>query len=135
MLFRSIDAAFLTAGHPTAAVQDISATKAISVVPVDAALAAKLMSQYPFYTRTVIPAGTYRGVDANTDTVAVKAMLAVSDKLEAATVEKMLESLFANNDRLSAAHKMGALVVLKTARDGMSLPLHPGADKYYGKAK
>ncbi len=128
----NIDAAFLTAGHPTAAVQDISATKAIAVVSIDDALAAKLMSQYPFYTKTVIPAGTYRGVDVPTSTVAVQAMLAVSDKLDADVVQKMLKSLFESNDRLSAAHRAGAMVTKDTARDGMSLPLHQGAEKYYG---
>lgn len=128
----NIDAAFVTAGHPTAAVQDISATKAIAVVSIDDALATKLMGQYPFYTKTVIPAGTYRGVDANVSTVAVKAMLAVSEKLESDVVQKMLKSLFENNDRLSAAHRMGAMVTKDTARDGMSLPLHPGAEKFYG---
>lgn len=128
----NIDAAFVTAGHPTAAVQDISATKAIAVVSIGDDLANKLMSQYPFYTKTVIPAGTYRGVDANVSTVAVKAMLAVSDKLESDVVQKMLKSLFENNDRLSAAHRMGAMVTKATARDGMSLPLHQGAEKFYG---
>lgn len=128
----NIDAAFLTAGHPTAAVQDISATKAIAVVSIDDALAAKLMSQYPFYTKTVIPAGTYRGVDVPTSTVAVQAMLAVSDKLDADVVQKMLKSLFESNDRLSAAHRAGAMVTKDTARDGMSLPLHQGAEKFYG---
>lgn len=128
----NVDAAFVTAGHPTAAVQDISATKAIAVVSIGDDLANKLMSQYPFYTKTVIPAGTYRGVDANVSTVAVKAMLAVSDKLESDVVQKMLKSLFENNDRLSAAHRMGAMVTKDTARDGMSLPLHPGAEKFYG---
>jgi TRAP transporter TAXI family solute receptor len=128
----NIDAAFVTAGHPTAAVQDISATKAITVISIGDDLANKLISQYPFYTKTVIPAGTYRGVDANVSTVAVKAMLAVSDKLDADVVQKMLKSLFENNDRLSAAHRMGAMVTKDTARDGMSLPLHPGAEKFYG---
>lgn len=128
----NVDAAFVTAGHPTAAVQDISATKAIAVISIGDDLANRLMSQYPFYTKTVIPAGTYRGVDANVSTVAVKAMLAVSDKLESDVVQKMLKSLFENNDRLSAAHRMGAMVTKDTARDGMSLPLHPGAEKFYG---
>lgn len=128
----NIDAAFVTAGHPTAAVQDISATKAIAVISIGDDLANRLMSQYPFYTKTVIPAGTYRGVDANVSTVAVKAMLAVSDKLDADVVQKMLKSLFESNDRLSAAHRMGAMVTKATARDGMSLPLHPGAEKFYG---
>lgn len=131
----NIDAAFLTAGHPTAAVQDIAATKDIRVVPVDEAMAAKLISQFPFYTRTTIPAGTYKGVDADTPTVAVKAMLAVSTKLEAPTIEKMLETLFANGDRLTAAHKAGAMVTVASGQDGMSLPLHPGAEKYFAKAR
>jgi len=103
-------------------------------VPVDDALAAKLIGLYPYYTKTVVPAGTYKGVDADVPTVAVKAMLACSSKLDAATVEKMLQMLFANGDRLIAAHKAGANITLATARDGMSLDLHPGAEKYYGKA-
>ena len=133
----NIDAAFLTAGHPTAAVQDIAASKAISVVPIDANVAAKLQSTYPFYTKTTIPAGTYKGVDADVQTVAVKAMLAVSSKLDAATVEKMLQTMFAKegSDRLTAAHaKAGAMITLATAKDGMSLPLQAGAEKFYGKA-
>lgn len=133
----NIDAAFLTAGHPTAAVQDISASKAINVVAIDDAIITKLMSTYPFYTKTVVPAGTYKGVDKDSQTVAVQAMIAVSDKLDDATVEKMLQTLYSPSgaDRLTAAHaKAGAMITLKNAREGMSLPLHAGADKYYGKA-
>jgi len=133
----NVDAAFLTAGHPTAAVQDISASKPINVVAIDDAIAAKLQATYPFYTKTLIPAGTYKGVDKDTQTVAVQAMLAVSAKLDAATVEKMLQTMFAKtgNERLTAAHaKAGALISLSTAQAGMSLPLHAGAEKFYGKA-
>jgi len=133
----NIDAAFLTAGHPTAAVQDIAATKDIKVVSIDDAIVAKLQSTYPFYTKTTIPAGTYKGVDSSIQTVAVQAMLAVSAKLDDSVVEKMLQTMFATtgSDRLIAAHaKAGAMITLKSARDGMSLPLHAGAEKYYGKA-
>jgi uncharacterized protein len=131
----NIDAAFLTAGHPTAAVQDISASRNIRMLQIDEATISKLLTLYPFYSRTTVPAGTYRGVDQATQTVSVQAMLAVSSRLEATAVEKMLQSLFANNERLSAAHRAGAMVTLETARDGMSLPLHEGAEKFYGKAK
>ena len=133
----NIDAAFLTAGHPTAAVQDIASSKAINVVAIDDAVAAKLQSTYPFYTKTTIPAGTYKGVDKDSQTVAVQAMLAVSSKLDPASVEMMLQTMFAKagGERLTAAHaKAGAMIGLKTAKDGMSLPLHQGAEKYYGKA-
>lgn len=132
----NIDAAFLTAGHPTAAVQDISATKDINVVKIDDAIVAKLQSTYPFYTKTTIPAGTYKGVDTDTQTVAVQAMLAVSSKLDAAVVEKMLQTMYAaaGSERLTAAHaKAGAMITLQNAQAGMSLPLHAGAEKFYGK--
>jgi len=132
----NIDAAFLTAGHPTAAVQDISATKDINVVKIDDAIVAKLQSTYPFYTKTTIPAGTYKGVDTDTQTVAVQAMLAVSAKLDAAVVEKMLQTMYAaaGSERLTAAHaKAGAMITLQNAQAGMSLPLHAGAEKFYGK--
>lgn len=127
----NVDAAFVTAGHPTAAVQDISATKNIRIVAVDDALATKLIAQYPFYAKTTIPAGTYRGVDAEVKTVAVMAMLAVSVNLSPGLVEQMLQSLFANNARLSSAHRAGAMVTKASALDGMSLKLHPGAEKFY----
>jgi len=133
----NIDAAFLTAGHPTAAVQDIAASKAIAMVAIDATIAAKLQSTYPFYTKTTIPAGTYKGVDTDTETVAVMSMLAVSSKLDASSVEKMLQTMFAKegSDRLTAAHaKAGAMITLANAKNGMSLPLHAGAEKFYGKA-
>jgi TRAP transporter TAXI family solute receptor len=130
----NIDAAFQTAGHPTAAIQDIAANKAIRIIPIDATIFAKLQAKYPFYTKSVIEAGTYKGVDKDTQTVAVKAMLAVSAKLDTATVEKMLQTMFANGDMLTAAHAKGAMITLKSARDGMSIALHAGAEKYYGKA-
>lgn len=131
----NIDAAFVTAGYPTAAVQDVASTKNIRLVRVDSAIANKLIAQYPFYTRTTVPGGTYRGVDAAVETVAVKAMLVVSNKLSANLVEQMAKALFANNDRLTAAHRMGAQITVKGALEGMSLPLHPGADKFYKTAK
>lgn len=132
----NIDAAFQTAGHPTAAIQDIAANKAIRIIPIDGAVFAKLQATYPFYTKTTIAAGTYKGVDKDIQTVAVKAMLAVSAKLDSATIEKMLQTMYANGDLLTAAHaKAGAQITLATARDGMSIALHPGAEKYFGKAK
>lgn len=53
----NVDAAFLTAGYPTASVQDISSQNKIRLLPVDADKADALIAKYPFYTKTVIPAG------------------------------------------------------------------------------
>ncbi len=131
----NIDAAFNTAGAPTAAIQDLAASKKIVLVPVDGAVADALMKKWAFYTPTVIPANTYAGVGTDVMTVSVKSMLAVSDKLDDKVVYEMLKTMFANGERLAASHKKGADIKLATATDGMSIPLHPGAEKFYKENK
>jgi TRAP transporter TAXI family solute receptor len=104
-------------------------------VPVDKEVLAKLMAKWSFYAPTVVPANTYNGITTDTPTVAVKAMLAVSAKLDANLVYEMLKTMFANGPRLVAAHAQGANIKLATALEGMSLPLHPGADKFFKENK
>ncbi|MHB8935815.1 TAXI family TRAP transporter solute-binding subunit [Rectinema subterraneum] len=127
----NIDAAFNTAGVPTAAIQDLSVSKKMILVPIDKEVAAKLMQKYPFYAVQVIPANTYQGQSQAVTTVAVKSMLAVSSKMPADLVYELLQTMFSNTDRLIAAHAQGKNVKLETALEGMSIPLHPGAEKFY----
>ncbi len=134
----NVDAAFVVAGHPTAAVQDVAASKTISVVNIDDAVVSKLQANYPFYTKRTVEAGSYKGVDKNVNTVAVQAMIAVSSKMDAGTVEMMLQTLYSKtgSERLTAAHaKAGAMITLQNAQVGMGIPMHPGAEKFYGKHK
>jgi len=127
----NIDAAFNTAGIPTAAIQDLSVSKKMVLVPIDGNVAAKLMAKYPFYALQVVPAGTYQGQTKDVTTVAVKSMLAVSSKLSEDLVYRLLETMYDNTDRLIAAHSQGKNIKLETALEGMSIPLHLGAEKYF----
>jgi TRAP transporter TAXI family solute receptor len=131
----NIDAAINTAGYPTAAIQDLAASKKIVMVAIDKEIAAKLMKKWAFYTPQVIPANTYQGVSSDVMTVSVKSMLAVSSKLPTDQVYELLKTMFDNGDRLVASHKQGANIKTENALKGMSLPLHPGAEKFYKEAK
>ncbi|MEN6476732.1 MAG: TAXI family TRAP transporter solute-binding subunit [Rectinema sp.] len=127
----NIDAAFNTAGMPTAAIQDLAVSKKISIIPIDGTVAKNLIAKYPFYTATKVPAGTYMGQSAEAGTVSVKALLAVSAKMDADLVYQLLKAMFANTERLAASHKRGGDIKLATATDGISIPLHAGAEKFY----
>lgn len=127
----NIDAAFNTAGAPTAAIQDLSASKKIVLVPIDGAIAAALMKQWSFYTPEKIPANTYQGVTSDVLTVSVKSMLAARAGMDPQLVYNLLKAMYANGDRLAASHKKGADIKLATGLDGMSIPLHPGAEKFF----
>ena len=131
----NIDAAFTTGGYPIAAIQDLAISKKTVLVPVDKALLDKLMAKWSFYAPTTVPANTYNGITVATPSVAVKSMLAVSAKLDPALVYEMLKTMFANGPRLVAAHSQGANIKLSTALEGMSLPLHAGAEKFYKENK
>lgn len=127
----NVDAAFLTAGYPTAAVQDISSQNKIRLLPVEAAQADALIAKYPFYTKTTIPKGTYAGFDEDVPTVSVMAMLVAGSSVDDDMGYSIAKALFTNLDRLSAAHSVGKLISKENAQKGMSLPMNAGAEKYF----
>ena len=85
----NIDVAFVTAGAPTAAIQDIAAQHKVALVSIPADKAEALIKKYPFYAKQVIKGKTYPTVEGDVATVAVKAMLVTSSKVDADLVYKM----------------------------------------------
>lgn len=129
----NVDAAFITAGHPTAAIQDIATQNDVVLVPVDADKADALIKKYPFYTKLVIKAGTYPKQDADVTAVAVKCMLAVTDKMDENTAYAIAKALYGNLDRMKSAHSAANAISKDTAKDGMSIKLNPGAEKFFNE--
>ena len=129
----NVDAAFVTAGHPTAAIQDIATQHEVALVPVDADKADALIKQYPFYTKVTIKSGTYAKQDADVSAVAVKCMLAVTDKMGADTAYAIVKALYGNVDRMKAAHSAANAINKASGKDGMSIKLNPGAEKFFNE--
>ena len=127
----NVDAAFLTAGYPTASVQDICSQNKIRLLAVDSDKADALIAKYPFYTKTTIPAGTYAGFDQDVQTVSVMAMLVATDKVDDKLGYDIAKALFSNLDRLQAAHSVGKLITKEGALKGMSLPMNAGAEQVF----
>ncbi len=131
---KQVDAAFLTAGIPTAAIQDLSAQHTVNVVAIDGAVAEQLLKDYKFFTEFVIPADTYKGQTEDVKTLTVKSMLAVSSNLDEDLAYELTKQIYENHDRVVAAHNVGKYIVAETANDGMSVELHSGAAKYFKEA-
>jgi len=127
-----IDAAVIVSGAPTPAVNEIATTTPVKVLPISDQILNALHSQgYIFYVRQVLEASTYNGMTSDTPTVAVKAMLAVSEDLPDEIVYEMTKILFDHVEELHAVHEKAKHISLETAMDGMSIPVHPGAKKFY----
>lgn len=128
-----IDAAFIVAGAPTPAIQELTTSSSAYLVPIDGDVAAKLMETSPYYTTYKIPAETYKGQTADVTTVTVKATLIVSTSASEEDVYNITKAIFDNKDTITAAHAKGAELSLENATQGMTAPFHAGAAKYFAE--
>ncbi|KKE79237.1 TAXI family TRAP transporter solute-binding subunit [Oceanobacillus caeni] len=127
----NIDAAFITAGTPTGAVEGLGATTDVSIVPIAQEKIDELVEKYPYYAADTITEGTY-GLEEDVNTVAVLAMLAVTDSLSEDVVYDITKALYENVDQIS--HSKGEFIKKESALDGIDVDLHPGAEKYFKEA-
>jgi len=127
-----VDAVFLTAGIPTSAVVELATTTPVDLVTIPDEVLNKLHEQgYKFYVKVIVPKDTYNGMTSDVPTLAVKAMLACDANLPENVVYTITKIMFEHLDELKQAHQRAAAISLDKALDGMSIPLHPGAEKYY----
>src|SRR5690625_1051137 len=84
----NIGAAFITAGTPTGAVEELKASADVNIVPVEEDKAEALIEEYPYYAMDEVPEGTY-GLEEDVETVAVLAMIVVTEDLSEDSVYEM----------------------------------------------
>ena len=128
-----IDAAFIVAGAPTAAITELCTTNNAYLVPIDGEIADKLFAASPFYTAYTIPAGTYTGQDTDVVTATVKATLIVSASAAEKDVYDLTKAIFENTAAIAAENGKGAELSIENATSGMTAPFHAGAAKYFAE--
>lgn len=131
---KHIDAFFVTSGIPNASIQDIAAMNPVSLVSLSDAAITSLIEKYPFFVEYIIPANTYNGQTSEVKTVAVLATLATNAEASEDVIYDITKALFENQPELATAHAKGGELKLEQAVDGISIPLHPGAEKYFKEA-
>jgi uncharacterized protein len=124
----TIDAAFVTAGTPTGAVESLSATEEVVIVPIAEDKIVALIEKYPYYVKDEVPSGTYGLTNAVT-TVAVQAMLVARTDLSEEVVYDITKAIFENLDQVT--HAKGKLIKVENALNGVGIDVHPGAQKYF----
>lgn len=127
-----IDAAFIVAGAPTPAITELCMTNAkTKIVPIDGDIAEKLMKDNTFYSVYKIPANSYKNQDKEITTVTVKATLIVDANATEDDVYKITKAIFDNMADISKEHAKGAELSLENATEGLTVPFHAGAAKYF----
>lgn len=127
----NLDASLITAGLPTSSVTDLANGHDIRIVPLAGPAIAKLQETQPYYANSVIPADSYKGVDTDVETLAVRAIWAAHEDVPEDLVYAVTKALYENTETLGQVHPMGKQISLDKALESVSIPVHPGAEEYY----
>lgn len=127
---RQLDGFVFTIGTPNPAIQDITTTQEVTFVPLDDAKVDAAIAKFPYLVKDSIPAGTYKGQNAPVPTLSVQAILVANKDMPEDVAYNLTKLLYENTDAVAKAHNKGAEIKLENAIDGVTIPLHPGAEKY-----
>ncbi len=127
-----LDAFFIVAGYPAKAVTVLAEDSGLRLLPVNGPAADDLISRHSYYSRDHIPADVYPGV-GRTETLSVGAQWLVGASVDSKLVYEITRSLWHQNSRqlLDNGHRKGRNITLDTALEGITIPLHPGASRFY----
>jgi uncharacterized protein len=132
----SLDAFFFVGGAPAGAIAELASSGVgIELVPLTGGPADALRKQNPYFAVDNIAAGTYKDV-ATVQTLAVGAQLVTSVKLDTETVYQITKAMYsdATQKTLAAGHAKGKFITKENAVQGVGIPFHPGAEKFYKEA-
>ena len=130
-----IDALWVFAGYPNSAVIQAASSNKIKLLQTysEAKKNGKLFEDFPFYSKVVIPADTYQGVDYEVVTIQDSALWTAGRHLPGDFVEKAVQLIYQSK---GLAH----LVSLKSTAKAMSIdsgltgivtPVHKGAQSFW----
>ena len=127
-----IDAAFVVGGWPLGAIEELATTTDVTIVEIAGDARQSILDAQPWFAEDTIPGGTYSGIDEDVPTVSVQAMIATRAGLDADTVETVTSAIFDNVGELTIKTDF---ISADSALDGMSIPLHEGAERIFGEVE
>ncbi|MGI9437152.1 MAG: TAXI family TRAP transporter solute-binding subunit [Geminicoccaceae bacterium] len=90
--------------------------------------------EFGLWSPITIPANTYRGQTEPIETIAQPNFLAVSADVDDEVVYAVTKAIFEHLPFLRRLHRPFEFLTLERAIDGLAVPLHPGAIRYFEEA-
>ncbi len=126
----SLDGAFFAGGYPMASYMELSTTKNVRIVPVDEAVAKKIIAEHPGHYQTVVKAKSYKGVEQDTLIMGWTGALWTHSLTSPELVYSFIKNLFEHKEEYFQVHQETKVLSLENATKGIFVPFHPGAEKY-----
>lgn len=129
---REIDAYAFVGGAPVLAIEDIARRMPIRLLAFADDAVERLLEENPYFSRAVLDADIYRGV-GKTALLGVPALWITSARVDADTIEGITRALWHPTTQalLENGHPRGREITIDRAFNGVAIPLHPGAVRFY----
>jgi TRAP transporter TAXI family solute receptor len=129
----TVDALILVGSYPVPAIEELAAAIPIRLIPVAGDVAAKLEKELHLYGPATVPAGSYRNVDTDTQSVGFYALWMVDADADADLVHDITKAVWSDGAAklFAGINPIGKRIRLADALKGIPLPLHPGAERFY----
>ncbi|ENX3947617.1 TAXI family TRAP transporter solute-binding subunit [Photobacterium damselae] len=129
-----IDAFIYMVGHPNGSIKEATTSCNAKLIPVTGEAIEKIIADNPYYTATKVPGDMYQGND-DVESFGVAATLVTSTDVSDDAVYALTKAVFENFDTFKRLHPAFAqLKPQDMVKNGISIPLHPGAIRYYKEA-
>ena len=130
----SLDGAFVAGGYPIAAYNELATQRNMRIVPVDETMIKKVLADHPYYYRTVVKAKSYKGLEQDTAVMGFTTGLFTHADVNSEYVYNFLKNLFDHREEYYGIHVAAKALTPESALKGLSVPLHPAAEKYFKEA-
>ncbi|MGE4532888.1 MULTISPECIES: TAXI family TRAP transporter solute-binding subunit [Halomonas] len=128
----NIDAMVYVVGHPNGSIQEATTTVDSRLIPLNDEAIDGIVEEYPYYSKSVIPGGLYKGNDEDVETFGVAATFVTTAEADEEVVYQTVKAIFDNFDRFTQLHPaFQNLDPEEMVSQGLSAPLHDGAARYY----
>jgi TRAP transporter TAXI family solute receptor len=129
-----IDGYFGVFGHPTANIKDAANSVDIDLVPIDGKPIDELVTKYPYYAKGVISKTFYKGVDHDTPSIGVKAVLVTKDTVSEDIVYALTKTILDNFEAFKKLHPAYKTITKESLLEGLSIPQSKGAIRAFKEA-
>lgn len=132
----AMDAFFFVGGYPAGAIAELASQHDVKLVSISCEDAPTICEKYTFFASDTVPGGTYEGNPDDVKTLAVGAQWVTGADQPEDLIYGITKALWNENTRkqLDAGHAKGKSITKETALNGVGIPLHPGAEKFYKEA-
>ncbi len=103
----------------------------MTLLPISDDAFASIVAEYPTFSRAVIPAGTYAGLEEDVPSMSTGAVIVVRDDMDEDMVYEITKTIAENTGKLQGMHAALGPLDPDLMASVSGIPLHPGAERYY----